>query len=87
MGNKSFHERKYDHTHDYTRQIKQRKEIYRRKKQGRANIHERNDDNINRYYRKEKVQPGMHAHTMIEHTTHIGTVFKKYKIQSIEYCK
>jgi hypothetical protein len=27
----------------------------------------------------------MHAHMMIEHTTHIETIFKKYRIQSIEF--
>jgi hypothetical protein len=27
----------------------------------------------------------MHAHMMIEHMTHIGAVFRKYKIQSIEF--
>jgi hypothetical protein len=27
----------------------------------------------------------MHADMMIKHTTHIRTVFRKYKIQSIEF--
>ena len=85
MGNKSLRKRKFDRTRDDTHQIEQRKEIYWRKKQERANIEERNDDNANRYFRQEEVQPGMHAHMMIEHTTHIGTVFRKYKIQSIEF--
>jgi hypothetical protein len=38
MGNKSLHKRKYDRTRDDTRQIEQRKELYRIKKQERANI-------------------------------------------------
>jgi hypothetical protein len=85
MGNKSFCKIKYDRTQDNSLQIEQRKELYRRKKQEHANIEERNDDNVNRDFQQEEVQPGMHAHMMIEHTTHIGTVFKKYKIQSIEF--
>jgi hypothetical protein len=85
MGNKSLCKRKYDRTRDDTRQIDQRKELYRRKKQERANIDEINDDNVNRDFRQEEFQPGMHAHMMIEHTTHIGTIFRKYKIQSIEF--
>jgi hypothetical protein len=84
MGNKSLHKRKYDCTRDDTRQIEQRKELYRRKKQERVNIEEINDDNVNRDFRQEEVQPGMHSYMMIKHTTHIGTVFRKYKIQSIE---
>jgi hypothetical protein len=85
MGNKSLLKRKYDRTRDDTRQIEQRKEIYRRKKQERANIEEINNDNVNRDFRQEEVQPGMHVDMMIKHTTHIGTVFRKYKIQSIEF--
>jgi hypothetical protein len=85
MGNKSLRKIKYDRTQDDTRQIDQRKEIYRRKKQERANIEEINDDNVNRDFRQEEVQPGMHADMMIKHMTHIGTVFRKYKIQSIEF--
>jgi hypothetical protein len=77
--------RKYDRTQDDTHQIEQRKEFYQRKKQERANIEEINDDNVNRDFRQEEVQPGMHAHMMIEHTTNIGTIFRKYKIQSIEF--
>jgi hypothetical protein len=85
MGNKSLHKRKYDRTRDDTRQIEQRKEFYRRKKQEHENIEEINDDNVNRDFRQEEFQPGMHADMMIKHTTHIGTVFRKYKIQSIEF--
>jgi hypothetical protein len=85
MENKSLCKRKYDRTRDDTRQIEQRKDLYRRKKQERANIEEINDDNINRYFRQEEVQLGMHENMMIQHTTHIGTVFRKYKIQSIEF--
>ena len=85
MGNKSLCNRKYDRTRDDTRQIDQRKELYRRKKQERANIDEINDDNVNRDFQQEEVQPGMHADMMIKHTTHIGTVFRKYKSQSIEF--
>ena len=47
MGNKSFRKRKYDRTRDDTHQIEQRKELYRRRKQKRANIEETNDDNVN----------------------------------------
>jgi hypothetical protein len=60
--------RKYDRTRDDTRQIEQRKELYRRKKEERANIEEINDDNVNRDFRQEEVQPGMHAYMMIKHT-------------------
>jgi hypothetical protein len=73
MGNKSLHKRKYDHTRDDTRQIEQRKELYRRKKQEHANIEEINDDNVNRDFRQEEVQPGMHADMMIKHRTHIDS--------------
>ena len=84
MGNKSLRKRKYDRTQYDTHQIEQRKELYQRKKQERANIEEINDDNVNRDFQQE-VQPGMHADMMIKHTTHIGTVFREYKIQSIEF--
>ena len=50
MGNKSFHKRKYDRTQDDTRQIEQRKELYRRNKKESANIEEINDDYVNRYF-------------------------------------
>ena len=59
MGNKSLCNRKFDHTRDYSRQIDQRKELYRRKKQEHANIEEINDDNVNRDFRQEEVQPGI----------------------------
>jgi hypothetical protein len=85
MGNKSLCKRKYDRTRDDTRQIEQRKELYWRKRQERVNIEEINEDNVNRDFQQEEVQPGMHAGMMIKHTTHIGTVFRKYKIQSIEF--
>ena len=85
MGNKSLCKRKFGRTRDDTRQIKQRKELYQRKKQEHANIDERNDDNVNRYFQQEEVQPSMHAHMMIEHMTHIGTIFRNYRIQSIEF--
>jgi hypothetical protein len=84
MGNKSLRKRKYDRTRDDTRQIKQRKDLYQRKKQERVNIEKINDDNVNRYFRQEEVQPSMHAYMMIKNTTHIGTIFRKYKIESIE---
>jgi hypothetical protein len=73
MGNKSLHKRKYDRTRDDTLQIEQRKELYRRKKQEHANIDEINDDNVNRDFRQEEVQLGMHAGTMIKNTTHIDS--------------
>ena len=85
MGNKSLRKIKFDHTRDDTRQNEQRKENNWRKKQERANIEERNDDNVNRDFQQEEVQPGMHEDMMINHTTHIGTVFRKYIIQSIEF--
>ena len=37
------------------------------------NIEEINDDNVNRDFRQEEVQPGMHADMMIKHTTHIDS--------------
>jgi hypothetical protein len=55
MGNKIFCKRKYDRTRDDTHQIEQKKEIYWRNKQERANIEERNDDNVNRDFRLEEV--------------------------------
>jgi hypothetical protein len=83
MVNKSLCKKKYDRTRDDTRQIEQRKELYQRKKQECENIQETNDDNVNRDFPQEEVQLGMHAHMMIEHTTHIGTVLRKYRIQSV----
>jgi hypothetical protein len=44
-----------------------------KKKQERVNIEEINDDNVNRDFRQEEVQPGMHADMMIKHTTHIDS--------------
>jgi hypothetical protein len=85
MGNKSLHKRKYDRTRYDTRQIEQRKELYQRKKQEHANIEEINDDNVNRDFRQEEVPLGMHTDMMIKHTTHIGIVFREYKIQSIDF--
>jgi hypothetical protein len=73
MGNKSLRKRKYDRTRDDTHQIKQRKELYRRNKQEHANTEEINDDNVNRDFRQEEVQPGMYADMMIKHTTHIDS--------------
>jgi len=73
MENKSLRKRKYDRTRDDTRQIEQRKELYKKKKQERANIEEINDENVNRDFRQEEVQPGMHADMMIKHTTHIDS--------------
>jgi hypothetical protein len=73
MGSKSLRKRKYDRTRDDTCQIEQRKELYRRKKQEHVNIEEINDDNVNRDFRQEEVQPGMHADMMIKHTTHIDS--------------
>jgi hypothetical protein len=85
MGNKSLCKRKYDRTQDNTRQIEQRKELYRRKKQERANIDEINDDNANRDFRHEEVQPCMHTDMVIKHTTHWDCIQKvqnsKYRIQ------
>ena len=75
MGNKSLCKRKYDCTWEDTRQIEQRKEIYQRKKQERANIEERNDDNVNRDFQQEEVQPGMHVHIV-----YIKSIEFKFKI-------
>ena len=61
-GKQKFWQEKYDHTRDDTRQIEQRKELYRRKKQEHANIEEINDDNVNRDFRQEEVEPGMYTH-------------------------
>ena len=82
MGNKSLRKRKYDRTRDDTRQIEQRKELYRRKKQERVNIEEINDDNVNRDFRQEEVQPGMHADMMIKYTTHWDCI---QKVQNSKY--
>jgi hypothetical protein len=38
MGNKSLRKRKYDRTRDDTRQIEQRKELYRKKKNKNVRI-------------------------------------------------
>jgi hypothetical protein len=54
MGNKSLRKRKYDRTRDDTRQIEQRKELYRRKKQEHANIEEINDDMSIEIFDKKK---------------------------------
>jgi hypothetical protein len=62
MGKKSLHKRKFDRTRDETQHNDQRKEHYWRNKRERANIEERNDDNVNRYFQQEEVQLGMHAH-------------------------
>jgi hypothetical protein len=62
MGKKSLRKRKFDRTRDDTHQNEQRKEHYWRKKQERANIEERNNDNVNRDFQQEEFQPGMHAH-------------------------
>jgi hypothetical protein len=85
MGNKSLRKRKYDRTRDDTCQIEQRKDLYRRKKQERANIEEINDDNVNIDFQQEEVQPGMHTDMMIKHMTHWDCIHKvqnsKYRIQ------
>jgi hypothetical protein len=44
------------------------KSFIKKKKQEGANIEEINDDNVNRDFRQEEVQPGMHADMMIKHT-------------------
>jgi hypothetical protein len=62
MGNKSLCKRKFDRTRDETRHNEQRKEHYWRKKRERENIEERNDDDVNRDFQQEEVQPGMHVH-------------------------
>jgi hypothetical protein len=64
MGNISGRERKFDHTQDETRLKEERKEIYWRNKQEHENIEERNDDDVNRYFQQEEVQPGMHTYCL-----------------------
>jgi hypothetical protein len=63
MGNKSLRKRKFDRTRDETRHNEQRKEHYWRKKQERENIEERNDDDVNRDFQQEEVQPGICMYT------------------------
>jgi len=58
--------------------------ILAKSSKGNNFIRERNNDNINRNFQQEEVQPSMHAHMMIVNT-HIGIVFRKYIIQSIEF--
>jgi hypothetical protein len=62
MGNKSLRKRKFDLTRDETCHNEQRKENYWRKKREHENIEERNDDDVNKDFRKEEVQLGMHVH-------------------------
>jgi hypothetical protein len=75
MGNKSLHKRKFDRTRDETHHNEQRKEHYWRNKRERANIEERNDDDVNRDFQQEEVQPGMHAHIV-----YIKSIEFKFKI-------
>jgi hypothetical protein len=75
MGNKSLRKRKFDCTQDETHHNDQRKENYWRNKREHANIEERNDDNVNRYFQQEEVQPGMHAHIV-----YIKSIEFKFKI-------
>jgi hypothetical protein len=82
MGNKILRKRKYDRTRDDTCQIEKRKDIYQRKKQEHANIEEINDDNVNRDFRQEEVQSGMHTDMMIKHTAHWDCI---QKVQNSKY--
>jgi hypothetical protein len=75
MGNKSLHKRKFDHTRDETHHNEQRKEYYWRNNQEPANVEEINDDNVNRDFQQEEVQPGMHAHIV-----YIKSIEFKFKI-------
>jgi hypothetical protein len=75
MENKSLRKRKFDRTREETHHNKQRKEHYWRNKRKRANIEERNDDGVNRYFQQEEVQPGMHAHTV-----YIKSIEFKFKL-------
>ena len=75
MGNKGLCKIKFDHTRYKTHHNKQRKEHYWRNKQERANIEERNNDNVNRYFQQEEVQTGMHAHIV-----HLQNVEFKFKL-------
>ena len=75
MGNKSLCKRKFDHTQDETHHNEQRKGHYWRKKREHVNIEERNDDNVNRDFQQEEVQPGMYAHIV-----YIKSIEFKFKI-------
>jgi hypothetical protein len=75
MGNKSLCKRKFDRTRDETHHNEQRKEHYWRNKRERANIEERNDDDVNRDFQQEEVQPGMHAHIV-----YIKSIEFKFKL-------
>ena len=75
MGNTSFCNRKFDLTRDETHHNEKRKEHYWRNKRERANIEERNGDNVNRDFQQEEVQPGMHAHIV-----YIKSIEFKFKI-------
>ena len=59
MGNKSLHKRKFDPTRDKTHHNEKRKEHYCIKKWEHENIEEINDDDVNRYFQQEEVQPGI----------------------------
>ena len=75
MGNISLRKRKFDLTWDETHHNDQRKEHCWRNKQERENIEEINDDNVNRDFQQEEVQPGMHAHIV-----YIKSIEFKFKI-------
>ena len=75
MGNKSLHKRKFDRTRDDTRQKEQRNQLYWRNTWKCENIEEINDDNVNRDFQQEEVQPGRHAHIV-----YIKSIEFKFKI-------
>jgi hypothetical protein len=75
MGNICLRKRKFDRIRHETHPNDQRKEHYWRNKRECANIEEWNDDNVNRYFQQEEVQPGMHAHVI-----YIKSIEFKFKI-------
>jgi hypothetical protein len=62
MGIKSLHKRKFYRTRDKTHHNEQMKEHYWKKKREHENIEERNNDDVNRDFQQEEVQPGTHVH-------------------------
>ena len=75
MGNKILRKTKFDCTWDETHHKDQRKEHYWRNKWKRANIEERNNDDVNRDFQQEEVQLGMHAHIV-----YIKSIEIKFKL-------
>ena len=75
MGNKIFCKRKFDHTQDKTHHNEQRKEHDWRNKRGCAHIVKINDNDVNRCFQQQEVQPDMHAHIV-----YIKSIEFKFKL-------